>query len=98
MGDTVPPLDAWGAKVRHPPDPDFEDVILACWHESPASNPVLPRPPNGVARHRRARAWPPGQAGARRLRPAAEGRPSFLFQSVRAAGWMQPACPERPPE
>jgi hypothetical protein len=29
------------------------------------------------ARHRRTRARPPGRAGARRLRPAARGRPSF---------------------
>ena len=52
--------------------------------------------PYGVARHRRTRARPPGRAGARRLRPAARGRHSIVFLSVRAAGSMQPACPERP--
>ncbi len=55
-------------------------------------------PVQRFARHRRTRARPPGRAGARRLRPAARGRPSFGSLSVRAAGSMQPACPESPTE
>jgi hypothetical protein len=50
-------------------------------------------PVERFARHRRTRARPPGRVGARRLRPAARGRHSIVFLSVRAAG----SCNRRVP-